>query len=324
MTSIGSRTLSAQSDVLDFLHRVCKGTGVWLKVGGVGSRIVPFKDGDPPVGMQRGQDIDPLELDVTLGNFATAKQFLERVMNGVLSPFNVSVADLLADGARDRMVLACGGAVARDYITLTEGAIDEAIERLNRQGNTTDQTVVRVRAEDVHNAVRRRIADKETESISKDADQAAATAINSRWRDVCEFAKSRNDSAFVLVEVSRLESEEWGSQILQLENLRLLHRVAEVVPKTEAWRGRRTVVYMIDLGQLANQRVTTEIVPFWTGQGELDRLRRAQWVYDPDWRTQPIPAGADDGDVAPTATAADASQQAFDLALFRRRARRRS
>lgn len=275
-----------QADVLDFLHRVSKGTGVWLKVGGVGSRVAPFKDGDPPVGMQLSQDIDNLAIDVTLGDFASAKKFLEDMFDGVIKPLDLTVDELFTTTARDRMVLACGGAVARDYITLTEAAVQEAIERENRRGTTGPDTVIRVRSEDVHKAIGKRISDKETESIRRDAEEVAV-ALNSRWHDVCEFAKERGDSAFVLVEQSRLEGDDWGKEIQQLENLRLLHRIGEAVPNTDSWRGRRAVIFMVDLGQIVVQRLTADITPFWQNQTEFEKLRRAQWVYEPNWRSRP-------------------------------------
>src|SRR5690606_32615763 len=36
---------SDQSMVLDFIHRAVKGSGFYLKVGGLGTRLQPFKDG---------------------------------------------------------------------------------------------------------------------------------------------------------------------------------------------------------------------------------------------------------------------------------------
>ena len=67
--------------VLDYLHQVCKGTGIWLKVGGVGTRLRPYQDGDPPIGMQINHDIDRLALDVTLEEFNTAQAFPEKVLH---------------------------------------------------------------------------------------------------------------------------------------------------------------------------------------------------------------------------------------------------
>lgn len=279
--------MSDQAEVLDFLHRVCKGTGVWLKIGGVGSRMRPFKDGDPPIGLQPTQDVDNLPIDVTLSDFASGKHFLERVLDGIIKPLGVSVGELFTDTGRDRMVLACGGAVPRDYITLTEAAVEEAIERLNKSGVFDEAAVIRIRSEDVHRAAGKRISQKETDSIRLDATAEETQSLNARWRDVCEFAKLNGDTAFVLIEQSRLEGEDWGNEILQLENLRLLHRIGESVPNTPSWRGRRAAIYMIDLGQIVVQRMTTAIIPFWENQAEFDKLRRAQWVYEPDWRSRP-------------------------------------
>lgn len=124
--------LDDQPDVLSYLQQVVRNTGVWLKVGGVGARMRPFRDGDPPVGMQPDQDIDRVTIDVTLDDFGTAQRFLEQMLDGVLEPLSLTTARLITDTARSRMVLACGGAVARDYVTLTTAALDAAIERLNR------------------------------------------------------------------------------------------------------------------------------------------------------------------------------------------------
>jgi hypothetical protein len=98
--------LDDQADVLDYLHQVVKNTGIWLKVGGVGTRMRPFRNADPPVGMQPSQDIDPLTIDVTLSDFSTAQRFLERMMDGILKPIEQSTARLFTETARTRMVLA--------------------------------------------------------------------------------------------------------------------------------------------------------------------------------------------------------------------------
>jgi hypothetical protein len=50
------------------------------------------------------------------------------------------------------------------------------------------------------------------------------------------------------------------------------------------WRGIKTMVFMVDLGQIANQRLRTKIPEFWKSTAEFDKLRRAEWVYSPGWR----------------------------------------
>jgi hypothetical protein len=277
--------LADQPDVLDYLQQVCKSTGIWLKVGGVGTRMRPFRDGDPPVGMQLNQDIDPLPIDVTLNEFATAQRFLESMLDGILKPLGLATAQVFTDTARSRMVLACGGAVARDYITMTDASIDAAVERLNKRGEPTLHTLFNIQTEDVNLAARKRMNRKEQEDLSRDAG-SDATRLKERWSDICDFIREQGDTAFVLIRQKDLDEAKWGEEIRQLENLRLLHRIKDAVPNTLKWRGVKCDVFMVDLGQVAVQRLRKGIPTFWEGAVQFDKLRRAEWVYGPDWVTK--------------------------------------
>ncbi|MCV7215023.1 hypothetical protein H7J51_06970 [Mycobacterium crocinum] len=309
--------LEDQPQVLDYLKSVAKGTGIWLKVGGVGERMRTFRDGDPAVGMQLNQDIFPLAIDITLDDFGTAQRFLERMMDGILKDFNLSTAQLFTETARSRMVLACGGAVARDYITLTSGALDAAVERLNRAGAPEPQSLVNIQAEDVNAAASKRMNKKEEEELSLDAGEDA-TRLRVRWRDVCDFVREI-DSAFVLVRQKDLDETQWGADIRQLENLRLLHRIRDTKPNAPNWRGVKCVVFMVDLGQLTVKRLQKAIPRFWENTQEFDKLRRAEWVYAPDWEAKlsspkPSRTAAPQGE-AP-ASGSDASSDEGTLSLF--------
>jgi len=270
-----------QPAVLGYLHQICKGTGVWLKVGGVGSRLHPFVDGHPPVGMEPGQDLSVVPLDVTLADFATARRFLEAVLEGVVSPY-VTPTELFTGDSRNRMVLACGGAVTRDYITLTEAALDEAVERMSKKGEFNDDAVLKIWTVDIQSAVKKQMNVKEQEAFQRDA-ESDASALSNRWRDICDFVASTGES-FVLVPQAQLERDVWGKEIQQLENLRLIHRIKDTIPKSGAWAGIKTMVFMIDLGQQSNVRLSKKIPEFWSSVAEFDRLRRSSWIYTPDWR----------------------------------------
>jgi hypothetical protein len=53
-------------------------------------------------------------------------------------------------------------------------------------------------------------------------------------------------------------------------------------PNTGTWRGVDTVVFMVDFAALVGKRMRKAPVEFWK-PGKSDELRRAEWVYDPDW-----------------------------------------
>lgn len=276
--------LEQQPAVLGYLHQICKGTGVYLKVGGVGTRLRPFVDGDPPVGMQPGHDISRLALDVTLSDFATAKTFLEDVITGILAPFEITPSGLFADEARNRMVLACGGAVARDYVEILDAAIDEAVERMKKKQTWRSEGTVRVFTADVQGAVKKHMTSKEEDAFTVDA-VSDADLLRRRWRDICEFTR-RTEEVFILVPQIELESTTWGAEILQLESLRLVHRIGDTTPNAKSWAGVKTRIYMVDLGQAANLRLRATIPEFWSRTSEFDKLRRAEWVYTADWETR--------------------------------------
>ncbi|WP_193509820.1 hypothetical protein [Cryobacterium sp. BB736] len=269
-----------QAMVLDFIHRAVKGSGYYLKVGGLGTRLQPFKDGDPPIGMQVGHDISRLALDVTLTDFNTAKRFLEDVVEGILAPLGVTVGHLLTDDARDRMVLASGGAVARDYITLLKGALEKTIERLSQDGPLSADAAVRVRTADVQKTMSLLTTLREEDSFKVDA-LSDADALRERWRHIARFTKNA-DTVFILVPQAVLDDRRIGREISQLEQLRLLHRIKETTANSVKWKGQPMVAYMTDLGAAAQQRLRVDIPPFWRSNAESEKLRRASWVYSPD------------------------------------------
>jgi len=285
----GYVALCDQPAVLGYLNQVCKGTGFWLKIGVLGSRLQTIGPGDPPEGVTVGQDIDALSLDVTLDEFATAKLFLESLFEGIAGELGVTASELFAVEARERLVLACGGAVARDYLTIVGQAIAEALERAKKKGKSARGEPIRITASDVQKVVSDRIADKEAETLRLDGGHDRQQ-LSERWRDVCSFVDETLDNpAFVLVEQARLEGDSWGREVQQLEALRLLHRIRTTTPNSPNWRGRRVVVFMLDLGQVARERMRSRKIPrFWENENEFDKLRRAEWVYSHDWRDSQV------------------------------------
>lgn len=136
-----------QPDVLAYLHQVVKNIDIFLKICGVRHRLQPFVEGNPPRGMQVGQDAAEISLDITLERFQAAQTFLEQVLTGICEPLGISIDALLTDGGRQRLVLGSGG-VARDYLHLTQNALRNANERPSNPSRPHN----RITAEDVNEA----------------------------------------------------------------------------------------------------------------------------------------------------------------------------
>ena len=158
---------SDQPYVLGYLHQVVKNLNIWLKIGAVKHRLNSFLEGDPPTGLQVGHDASEVSLDVTLEAFETAQTFLESVLQGVIDPTGLAVAELATDGGRTRLVLASGG-VARDYINLVVQALRSANDRVG----TTSRPHNRITAEDA-NEVSQHLAEQKQQDLLLDAGPSA-------------------------------------------------------------------------------------------------------------------------------------------------------
>jgi len=136
-----------QPHVLGYLHRLVKDTGLWLKIGSIRYSTITFKPGNPPRSMQRRHDAHEIALDRGLRYFQLTQNFLEIILSQIGQTVDVDIYDLLTEDARKRLVLAAGG-VARDYLRLTAGAIEEARNR----GVTKKTGSHRVIVEDINKA----------------------------------------------------------------------------------------------------------------------------------------------------------------------------
>lgn len=262
--------------VLDHLHSFTKRSNVWLKIGSVHSRTQSFADGDPPLGMQPPHDLQHLSLDVGLADFATAQTFLEEVANGVLAPAGLKIRDVLTKTARERAVLIAGGAVARDYFDLLIAAADAGWEAAQRGSEKAEPFAIG--AEHVQAAAGLRLQRKQTD-LRNDAGRDAPP-LESRFDDLVKFVRTR-DTFFFLVRREHMDTY-WGREIVELEDLRFVHRIVTTRPNTAAWRGVDTVVFMMDFAALVSKRMQKAPVEFWKPR-RSDELRRAEWVYEPKW-----------------------------------------
>ncbi|MDH4986432.1 hypothetical protein QEZ47_13015 [Aminobacter anthyllidis] len=139
---------SNQAEVVDYFHRITKGTNTWMKIGTIKHRTQWYFFGQPPIGMKLGDDADEIDLDVTLEKYDLTKEFLIKVLDQFCREHESKVSDILSDGARDRLVLASGG-VARDFLSIVRRSIDVTRQRLASNDRFRGD---RISAEDVNKA----------------------------------------------------------------------------------------------------------------------------------------------------------------------------
>jgi hypothetical protein len=264
--------MADQAAVLDYFHRIAKGTNVWLKVGTIRHRSVWYTYGDPPIGMKLGDDADEIDLDVTLEKYEPTRIFLQRILTQFAKIAGVNLNDILAEGARDRLVLASGG-VARDFLTIFAQSLTVARDRIVL-GNLTRGE--KIGAEDVNIAAGHQGQFKE-EDFSRDSGEDRDRLL-SEFSNIYDFCLQVNANCF-LVEKDISSSE--TSSIAELVDLKLLHRArSRVTIRHRNRKGRLYEAFMLDLSRYTGERARRnfELVKFW-GKDAEDSLRRATLIF---------------------------------------------
>ena len=270
---------SDQPRVLGYLHRLLKDTGLWLKVGSIRHYTNNYVSSDPPVGMQTRHDAHEVALDRQFGLFDTTKSFLEAILTNIALAANVDSSRLFTKGALYRLMLASGG-VARDYLLLARGAIEEAREH----GPGTKSGSNRVIVEDVNSAAGK-IAPTKLNDLRQDTPDRAE-AIEDRVIDLTNFCRDRRFGYFLVDTRDRALMQDMNA----LQHLRFAHLLfqSETIPDRQS---QRFNVYLLDLAQLAYQRAIQGVD--FEGWVHRERRRNRKLVYSVDWVSQQRPAKQD-------------------------------
>lgn len=255
---------ASQPEVLDYFHRLFKGTGLWLKVGTIRHRSSWYKNGDPSIGVKLGDDIEEIDLDLTLEKYKTAKRFLLDVTDNVANQAGVELREIINEGARDRLVLASGG-VARDYLSILRKAVAFAV----------DQSSEKVGVEAVNQGAGEHESSKRDEFHRDVVDgQYELEEELGRIKTFCLATQKKN---CFLVEKD-LASETY-ERVKELVDLRLVHSINSRVTVRHR-PGRIYEAYMLDISQYTGERKrrNVEIIEFWKRDGS-EKLRGASLIY---------------------------------------------
>lgn len=261
-----------QVSVVDYFHRIAKGTGIWLKIGTIRHRTSYYEPGDPPSGMKIGDDCEEIDLDVTLEKYQLTKVFLFRVLEQFSKENNVKLAAILTDGARDRLVIASGG-VARDFLSIFRRSIAVAKERVAAGELARGD---RVGAEDVNKAAGENDGYKQSE-FSRDVEGAEEGQLRSFFLKIADFCVSKNHTNCFLIGKDAQSGD--TKKIAELVDLKLLHHCsARVTVRSKV--GEIYEAYMLDIAQYTGERArrNLDIIEFWEAGGP-EKLRRASLIW---------------------------------------------
>lgn len=254
-----------QPEVLGYLHRLVKDTGLWLKIGSIRYSTVTFKPGNPPRGMQRGHDAHEVPLDRGLRYPQVTQAFLEKILSQIGQRAGIEIDELITPDARKRLVLAAGG-VARDYLRIMAGAIDEARNR----GVTEKSGSHRIIVDDVNKAAGL-LSPAKFDDLKADEPQEAFE-LAELVRRLTEFCRERRRAYFLVA----ADSVELSDQVDKLQHLRFTHLLIE--SETVPDRGsQRFNVWLLDVAELSAQRAAVGMD--FLGWEEREKRRNRKLIF---------------------------------------------
>jgi energy-coupling factor transporter ATP-binding protein EcfA2 len=256
--------------VLGYLHRLLKDSGFWLKIGSIRYLTTTYRAGDRPVGMQVAHDAHEVALDKGIRLLKSTQTFLETILENLAGSVQVDLGRLLTEGSRARLMLASGG-VARDYLRLTAGAIEQARNR----GPTAKAGTNRVIVEDVNEAAGT-IAPSKLDDLKKDAPDLAA-ALRKLVVDLTEFCR-QSKCAYFLIDA---QDRELSDSMEALQHLRYAYLLdeSETVPDRAS---QRFNVWLLDIAELSAQRATQQMD--FDGWQKREKRRNRRRIFQKDWR----------------------------------------
>jgi hypothetical protein len=256
--------------VLGYLHRLLKDTGFWLKIGSIRYLTTTYRAGDQPVGMQVAHDAHEVALDQGVRLLGRTQVFLEKILNNLAHNASVDLDRLLSEGSRERLVLASGG-VARDYLRLTAGAIEQAQNR----GITPKSGTNRVIVEDVNEAAGT-IAPSKLDDMKRDAPELAAR-LRALVVNLTEFCRQTQCAYFLIDAQDRQLSDSMDA----LQHLRFAYLLdeSETVPDRAS---QRFNVWLLDIAELSAQRATQQMD--FDGWQKREKRRNRRLIFQTDWK----------------------------------------
>lgn len=263
---------SDQAMVIDYFHRITKGTDTWLKIGTIRHRTKWYTMGNQAIGVKLGDDADEIDLDVTLERYDLTKTFLIKILDQFCVQYSAKVGDIVSDGARDRLVLASGG-VARDFLSLTRRSIDVARRRLAGNDRFRGE---RISAEDVNKAAGELDSFKQ-EDFQLDTSEADSGNLRDHFDRLRNFCLENTNCNCILVD--KESKEELYFPIRELVDLKFLHHISSRVTVRDK-KGKIYDAYMLDISQYSGERKRRnfEMIKFWEKEGDGD-LRKSKLVY---------------------------------------------
>jgi hypothetical protein len=242
-----------QPDVLDYLHRLLRGTSFYLKLGTVRHRTTLLRGTDQPIGVSPTEDVEELNLDRTFEHFEATKEFLESMLDSMANQVDIdSTGSFISAEGRLDLTLASGG-VPRDYLNIFVEAVQNA-RSVNQK---------RITRKSVYKGAGRVSYRTKLKNLREDVGDDAKR-IELVYSDLVTFCLKEEKKTGFLISQDEVRSRPDAHEIIQqLMDYKLIHVIE---PDTSAASGRtgRFEAYTLDFSLFMEPRLRgIKHIEFW-------------------------------------------------------------
>jgi energy-coupling factor transporter ATP-binding protein EcfA2 len=220
--------LAIQPDIVDYLHRLVRGTDLYLKLGTVRYRTALLRHEGQPIGVDPAQDVEEINLDRTFEDVSSTEDFLRLMLDSMAQKVNIeSGREFISEDGLLALTLASGG-VPRDYLnTLVDGIV---AARALRQARVTPRSVYKGAG---RVSYRTKLANLR-EDTGQDTD-----AIERVFRDLAAFClKEERKTGFLISQTEVTDHEAEHDVVQQLMDFKLIHVIESDTSAASGRSGR--------------------------------------------------------------------------------------
>lgn len=269
-----------QPNVVDYLHRLLRGTGAWMKIGTVRHRTKLGRTNGQFIGIEPTQDAEVINLDLTFEDINATTEYLSALLDSLAKKVGipqVTGTDYLNTDALFALTLSSAG-VPRDFLEIFVNAVQAA--RNERKVRWLTRTYV-------YRGAARVSYQEKLKNLRSDVGPEASR-LEAVFSDLLTFClREKRKTAFLLSQEDVGKHPAEHDLIEQLMDFKLIHVVA---PDTSAASGRagRYEAYTLDAASFMEpRRRNIEIVEFW----QTDDQRRPVHLREaPDYPLSRIAA----------------------------------
>lgn len=257
---------------IDFFHRICKNTGLYLKVATIKHRTSLYVQGETYVGMEIGHDAQALNLDYSFENFGSLVNFMRDLLEFVntKAEVNIEYSKIITDNAFKFLCLASGG-VPRDFFTLFIALGNKMIDN---EKSINKPNVIDCSIENLTNKL---------EAFKTDSAEEREILEHYLQFIRDEIVTKKRYNSFLVSNSEIIVYPQINQAIKELVDLRLIHVVNTNISSAPS-DGLRYSAYMVDVGLFpnANPRNFQQIQPGEKDdRGRDDKIRSAPKINLP-------------------------------------------